>query len=292
MQKGRYLVSLSVLVFVAVLVYFFRNKTYIVHAPVQPVVATATSSDLQQPSQEESVTPVEPALSYTSIVLATDMPGKEIVSAIGGYDHLQLLLSLNRVDDRHLQKGMTIVIPSSFDDPWLLTGFPRTITALTTVPKIMLISQKTQEFGAYEYGQLVRFGGISTGKKVTPTKNGLYHTNWKAKETISTVNDEWLLKWNFNIDNTDGIGIHEYELPGYPASHSCIRFSALDAEWFYTWAEQWKLSPDEKTILAKGTPVYVFGTYDFNTVAPWKKLPEDLEALKAPISDIDFALIQ
>ena len=187
---------------------------------------------------------------------------------------------------------MTIVIPSRFDEPFLLSGFPQTISQLSNVPKLFLISQRTQEFGAYEYGTLVRFGGLSTGKESTPTKNGLFHTNWKAVETISTVNDEWLLKWNFNIDNFDGVGIHQYDLPGYPASHSCIRLSEADAMWFYEWADQWRLSRDERTVLQKGTPVLLFGEYDYDAPAPWKKLAEDPQILRVKIEEIDFALIQ
>lgn len=237
----------------------------------------------------ETVTEVLP-LTYKTLILETDTPGKEIVNAIGGYEHLSAVLSLNRIDDKHLQKGMTVVIPSRLDEPFLLSGFPRTISELGQIPKILLISQRTQEFGAYEYGQLVRFGGISTGKKSTPTANGLYHTNWKAKETISTVNDEWLLKWNFNIDNLGGIGIHQYDLPGYPASHSCIRLSEADAMWFYEWADQWKLSRDERIVLEKGTPVFLFGEYDYDAPAPWKKLSDDPEFLRITEKEIESIL--
>ncbi len=271
-KNGRTLFFILLLVGLCV---WFYNKKSTAHAPETiPSVATA-SPETPAPAIPDPLPVSTPTLEYQALTLTTDTPGKEIVTALGGYDNLAAFLSLNRVDDKHLQKEMTVVIPSTFEDPWAFTGFPRSFPALSTIPKIMLISQRTQEFGAYEYGQLVRFGGISTGKKTTPTKNGLYHTNWKAKETTSTVNDEWLLKWNFNIDNLDGIGIHEYELPGYPASHSCIRLSAADAEWFYNWADQWKLSRDEQTVLAQGTPVVIFGTYEFGVKAPWKKLAED-----------------
>ena len=231
---------------------------------------------------------IEP-LFYSSITLVTDKPGKEVTDAVG-FENLDTVLSLNRIDQKHFQKGQLIVYPSRFGDMYSLSSFPRNIPELAQVPKMIFIAQEIQEFGAYEYGTLVRFGGISTGKKSTPTTNKLFFTNWKGKEVVSTSNDEWILKWNFNIDNLDGIGIHEYELPGYPASHSCIRFSASDALWFYDWADQWVLSDDGNTVIQNGTPVLVFGSYDYGATAPWKKLPEDPYAMTLRPQDISEAL--
>jgi hypothetical protein len=81
---------------------------------------------------------------------------------------------------------------------------------------------------------------------------------------VSTVNDEWILDWYVNIDNHSGVSMHEYELPGYPASHACARLSEEDAKWIYHWADGWKLSPNGQQIEFYGTPVYIFGTYDFD----------------------------
>lgn len=249
-----------------------------------PFSRSVTSSDIPRIIPEVSFEPTTPSvevapITYTALVLSTNTPGKELIDAVGR-DNLTMTLSLNRVDEHHLRKGQTIVYPSRFDDPTALTAFPITIPELAAVPKIMLIAQRVQEFGAYEYGTLVRFGGLSSGKESTPTANKLYYTNWKGKEVISTINEEWLLKWNFNIDNFDGIGIHQYELPGYPASHSCVRLSEADAMWFYEWADQWTLTADGQRVAKKGTPVLIFGDYDFDASAPWKALPQNTDALK------------
>jgi hypothetical protein len=45
------------------------------------------------------------------------------------------------------------------------------------------------------------------------------------------------LRWNFNIENKLGVGWHS--LPGYPASHSCLRLE--DAKLLYEWADEWQL---------------------------------------------------
>ncbi len=113
------------------------------------------------------------------------------------------------------------------------------------------------------------------GSKIHKTPTGLFNTNWKAKETISTVDDEWKLKWNFNIENREGVGWHQYALPGYPASHSCLRMFAYDAEWMYSWAQQWILQDDQ--LIAKGTPVIVYGAYPFGSRRPWRNQIENAE---------------
>src|SRR5690606_18476697 len=96
-----------------------------------------------------------------------------------------------------------------------------------------------------------------------PTQTGLSFANWKKEEHISTVDDEWLLRWNVNIRNEKGIGWHQYSMPGHPASHSCLRLLERDARWLYDWVDEWILDENEQ-LLAHGTPVIVFGTYEFD----------------------------
>lgn len=261
---------------------FFYNK-YSKNLSNNPIISVAPSEEKPSiviPIEEPKKEPI----SYKSITLVTDKPGKEVSDAVG-FANLDTVLSLNRIDQKHFQKGMTIVYPDRYDDLFALSSFPRNIPELSTVPKMMFIAQKEQEFGAYEYGVLVRFGGISSGKKSTPTTNKLFYANWKGKEVTSTVDDSWIMKWNVNIANRDGIGIHEYDLPGYPASHSCVRLSAKDALWFYEWVDTWILSPQEK-LLAQGTPVLIFGDYAYGTTAPWKKLAEDPNSTKISLESL------
>ncbi len=91
---------------------------------------------------------------------------------------------------------------------------------MKNIDKIIFFSYPTQVFATYENGDLVYTGPTNMGRKKDPTPTGLFYSNWKAEETTSTFNDEWDLKWNFNIENKLGVGWHQYSLPGYPASHS------------------------------------------------------------------------
>ncbi|MFN7045731.1 MAG: L,D-transpeptidase [Flavobacterium sp.] len=192
---------------------------------------------------------------------------------------LELVLALNRVDAVNLKKIDSIVVPTDFSgDLEYYMPFPLAVATLNEVSKIILFSYATQAFATYEYGVLTHTGPTSLGREKDKTPTGLFFTNWKAEETISTFNDEWKLKWNFNIENKQGIGFHEYELPGYPASHSCLRLLKKDAKMLYEFADQWELESAEKVRL-KGTPVVVFGSYDFKNPKIWNTLPQDAKAL-------------
>ena len=116
------------------------------------------------------------------------------------------------------------------------------------------------------------------GKKSTPTRANLYSCNWKAKRSVSTVNSKWILNWNFNISNFGGVGFHEYAMPGYPASHSCMRLLADDAKFLYYWAEQWIIK--DKVEVAKGTPVIIHGEYPYGGAKPWYDLVNNPDALR------------
>jgi hypothetical protein len=65
---------------------------------------------------------------------------------------------------------------------------------------------------------------IWSEKHKTPT--GLF-TNWKAEETTSTFDDEWDLRWNFNIENKLGVGWHRV------SSLSLLETSGKDAKLLY-----------------------------------------------------------
>lgn len=201
--------------------------------------------------------------------------------------NLEIAMALNRVDKINFTKLDSVIIPTDFSgDKEFYLPFPFEVSSLDKVDKILLFSYPTQAFATYEYGILTYTGPTSMGSKIHKTPTGLFFTNWKAEETISTFNDEWELKWNFNIENKEGVGFHEYALPGVPASHSCLRLLEKDAKHLYNWADQWVLA-DAETVKIKGTPVVVFGSYDFESEKPWMQLLKDPKALSISESEIN-----
>lgn len=201
--------------------------------------------------------------------------------------NLDIAFAVNRVDKSNFTKLDSVVIPTDLSgDREFYLPFPFEVASLDEVDKIIIFSYPTQSFATYENGILTYTGPTSMGSKIHKTPTGLFFTNWKAEETISTFNDEWELKWNFNIENKEGVGFHEYELPGYPASHSCLRLLEKDAKHLYNWADQWVLA-DAETVKIKGTPVIVFGSYNFDGPKPWLQLVNDKKALTIAENELD-----
>lgn len=256
--------------------------------PDRAAAPTITMPAPPIPSPEPQLPP-RPQQAYRAVQLEGLAPIVELEKAVGA-EQVPIVLALNRIDAGHLKTDALVVVPDPAADMRSLSPFPAAVESLALVPKALLVSQKIQAFAAYEYGILVRWGATSTGKASTPTPSRLYYANWKGKLVISTINAEWIMPWYFNLANFEGISMHQYDLPGYPASHACVRFSEADAMWMYEWAEQWLLDKRTGEKQANGTPVIVFGEYAYGEDAPWKALPVDPAATTLSIEAIDEAI--
>ncbi len=207
-----------------------------------------------------------------------------------GAETFAAMLKINRTDKNHIRVGSLLIIPEPGTCLMSISPFPLQLDVARSIPKLLLVSRRVQAFGAYESGTLVRWGPTSTGKRSTPTPAGLYHTNWKAKETRSSVNQSWILPWCFNLDNFSGVSFHKFDLPGYPASHGCVRLLEEDAKWIYDWADQWTLSKTDRVVLAFGTPVLIFGDYTYGEKPLWARLADDPTATEISITAAEATL--
>lgn len=220
----------------------------------------------------------KPVIQYTEFIF----PKKKRDSAMAAFnkkyskEDQHIILALNRLDLKNKWHADTLSIPDKIDSTLMnYSPFPQNLEILKDVHKMVLFSYPIQAFALYEKGNLVKWGPTSLGKKSAQTKRGLTFANWKKEIAISTVDSDWKLPYNFNIYNRLGIGWHQYDLPGYPASHSCLRLLEKDAKFLYHWADQWTLNKGGATLKANGTPVIVFGEYKWGGKKPWKTLMQD-----------------
>lgn len=255
------------------------------------LIYSCTSKKTDTPSVNTPKVEIEKRATIVYKIINSKDSIKSYLKSLAEPD-LTLIANINRADKGLLKRFDSIVIPTDTKQKLQhYFPFPFYATFLKDVKKIIFFSYPSQAFAAYENGRLVYTGPTSMGRKADMTPTGLFYTNWKAEETTSTFNDEWDLKWNFNIENKLGVGFHQYEMPGYPASHSCLRLTEKDAMYLYEWADQWEIKGTDN-ILANGTPVVVFGSYPFGSSKPWLALAQNPDALTISESNLETTASQ
>ena len=168
---------------------------------------------------------------------------------------LALLEKLNRADVGHLEQLRELVVPESWsDDELSYSVLPTRYASSEAWPTFLVVYLPGQLFGAYEFGSLVRWGPVSSGSRNNPTSAGSFALNWRSTGRASTVDPDWFMRWYFNFGNREGLAFHVYSLPGYPASHGCIRLLERDAQWLFEWGQTWMLDPSGTRVLTPGLP--------------------------------------
>ena len=246
---------------------------------------SASNSEVQNPVEDS----VKKAQDSAQAIKKPDTPFSSMIFTKENKDSLMNLINkqyseeeryaiwaLNRLDSKNKWRVDTLMIPAKIDTSLMShSPFPYHLDILNDVKKFVVFSYPIQAYGVYSNGNLVKWGPTSMGKKAAQTKRGLMFANWRKELAISTVNKDWKLPFNFNIHNTLGIGWHQYDLPGYPASHSCLRLLMDDAKWLFKYADSWVLNKGGATTRANGTPVIVFGDYAWGKAKPWKSLDKN-----------------
>ena len=135
----------------------------------------------------DGIKPIE--ISYYAMTLNDSV--RRIFPELFKPQEINLILALNRFDLAELWRVDTLVIPDTFlADLRLYSPFPDTLPKLKQVHKILFISHYAQAFAAYENGNQIRWGPVSLGKQSTPTPVGLFFTNWKSKQRVSTIDED------------------------------------------------------------------------------------------------------
>jgi len=214
--------------------------------------------------------------------------------------------TINRKDIHYVRIGDSVLIPDSIssDLRWY-SVFPYYYQAAASIPKLLVISNEWQSYACYEYGKLVRFAATNTGEERKPTFPGRYAVNWKQRLRLSSLDSTWVLPFTVNIHQYAGSAMHQFDMPGRPVSHSCVRQFLEDAEWIYNWVKVAQLDSNRRIIPFTGTPVIIHGLFDFSRKrgGPWldlkdnsiqiadlPKQPMDVEPALIPISQIPKAV--
>ena len=92
-------------------------------------------------------------------------------------------------------------------------------------PVTMIISLKTQRAYAYRNGIPIGVSTVSTGKPGKETPTGVFTILQKAVKHRSNKYSNAPMPFMQRL-TWDGIAIHVGNLPGYPASHGCVRLPA------------------------------------------------------------------
>ena len=126
-----------------------------------------------------------------------------------------------------------IFVPLDYSiDPKILPEF---LPAAANHEKYILIDRSQQYLGLYEWGNLKYCYPISSGtSNSTPLKK--FVVNYMDEVHNSSIFDQAPMDHALNIGSA--YFIHEGIVPGYPASHGCIRVFPLHARFlFYQWAK-------------------------------------------------------
>ncbi len=94
----------------------------------------------------------------------------------------------------------------------------------TKGPLLIIISVADQRISLYDNGALVARSSVSTGVKDHPTPLGVFGVISKSRWHRSNIYSGAPMPYMQRI-TWSGIALHAGDLPGYPASHGCIRLT-------------------------------------------------------------------
>jgi hypothetical protein len=86
----------------------------------------------------------------------------------------------------------------------------------------IIVSLAEQRLYAYQGNELVAWSNCSTGKTGHETPVGTFKITQKHIDHYSSIYNNAPMPYFMRLTN-DGVGLHAGQLPGYAASHGCIR---------------------------------------------------------------------
>lgn len=94
--------------------------------------------------------------------------------------------------------------------------------AVPDAPLQMLVSLKDQKIRVYRGTELIRTAPISSGRRGNSTPPGVFSILEKRRRHFSNLYNNAPMPYMQRL-TWSGVAMHQGRLPGYPASHGCIR---------------------------------------------------------------------
>lgn len=89
-------------------------------------------------------------------------------------------------------------------------------------PVLIVVSLQQQQAYVYRNGIRIALASVSTGKAGYETPTGVFSILQKRREHFSNLYDNAPMPYMQRL-TWDGIALHAGKVPGYPASHGCVR---------------------------------------------------------------------
>lgn len=153
-----------------------------------------------------------------------------------------LVQRLNRTDNP-LWPGKELVVPNDLSKMTLFDVSPFPLKIQGESGRVIIVDQDKLAWGAYDdQGQLVKWGPISSGRdKCSDSNNscrtltGIFYVfskeNEKCRSNIFPIGKGGA-KMPYCMYFHKGFALHgSDDIPGYRASHGCIRMFPRDAKW-------------------------------------------------------------
>jgi lipoprotein-anchoring transpeptidase ErfK/SrfK len=150
-------------------------------------------------------------------------------------EYHDITLKANRMDEHNfdrLKPGKQVLVPVSS----VALGYvPIETQIATSKTRVIIIDKASQAFGAYENGALVLWGPVSTAKRGKSTPNGTFRIGSRERMHYSSRYNNAPMPYAQQVNGH--IFMHQFSLPGFPASHGCIRLLMADAQWLFGWTK-------------------------------------------------------
>jgi len=145
-----------------------------------------------------------------------------------------IFMKVNRTDRKRIPSGKQVLLPVNTEKASEYVPVPQQLIDSRGEREVRVFLDE-QYFGAYEKGLLLFWGPISSGTKSHPTWPGKFFVNYKQRHKRSIKYNNAQMPFSINYDGP--YFIHQQSLPGYPASHGCIRLLEDDAKRLFSWTK-------------------------------------------------------